>query len=87
MTRKKTNKSQKIIVEETELQYQAIANNSKKELEKSRKALLDAKKVEQELIERGYIWIYKEKTSKLVRPDRVKLYFEDGWKKQEQIIN
>lgn len=83
MPRKQKEQKRVHSIEESTPQFEQITNNSKKELEKANNALSVAKKVELMLIEKGYLWITKYKTSKLVSPDRAKLYFKDGWSKLE----
>lgn len=49
-----------------------------KERQRGLKVLEYAKKLEEK--KKKYVWITKEKTSKLVHPKNVKKYLQDGWK-------
>lgn len=53
---------------------------TKKEKIKANKALEVAKEIEQ-TSHKNYVWIFKDKTSKLVNPKKVRKYLKEGWRK------
>lgn len=58
-----------------------LHSNSKKEIEKAKKALDVCKEIESKRISEGWIWLTNGKTSKLAHPDKVKALVKEGWKK------
>jgi hypothetical protein len=58
-----------------------LHTNSKKYVEKAKKALDVCKQIEIQRIKDGYVWLTNGKTSRLVHPDKVKVIIKEGWKK------
>jgi hypothetical protein len=55
--------------------------NAKNDIDKAKFQLEKVKEIELEKIEKGFIWVKKEKTSKLIHPSKLKMYKTDGWNK------
>ena len=70
----------KIVLNEVEVQKDDLFNNNKKHLENAKKQLSIAHEIEKNKIENGYRYMRKEKTAKLVHPDKIKELSKDGWK-------
>lgn len=75
-------KPQTVIVNEPEIQLSGdiLFNNNKKHVEQAKKQLQLAHEIEAEKIKQGYKYMRKEKTAKLVDPDKIKALKLDGWK-------
>lgn len=78
MPRKEKEQKRVYSIEESTPQFDQITNNSKKDLEKAKNNLSTAKMIEQIRLKNGFVWITKDKTSKLVSPNRLKYYLSDG---------
>lgn len=70
----------KIVVSEIEVQKDDLFNNNRKHIEQAKKQLVIAKEMEQEKIKKGFKYMLKEKTSKLVDPNMFASMKKDGWR-------
>lgn len=58
-----------------------LTNNDKILRQKAKVLVEKAKEADSEKIKKGYRWLKKLKTSKLVHPDNIKSHLADGWEK------
>lgn len=56
-----------------------LTNNSKRHISNAEEALKIGKEIEKVKISNGSIYMHKDKTSKLVSKENIKLAREDGW--------
>lgn len=68
-------------VDAIDLGTTGLHTNSKKDVEKAKKALVVCQEIESKRISEGWIWLTSGKTSKLVHPEKVKELLKQGWKK------
>ena len=77
----KAEKEKDLLIEEIETNTESIKNNSKKEHQKAKNNLMLCKEQEKEKLLKGFIWMIKDKVTKLVHPDKVSLELSNGFKK------
>jgi hypothetical protein len=60
-------------------QTEGLHANTKMDVQKAKIQLEKVKELEAEKLSKGFIWVTKEKISKLVHPDKAKQLTKDGW--------
>lgn len=58
-----------------------LHSNTKNDVIKAKIQLEKVKEIEHQKIQKGFVWVKKEKTSKLIHPSKLNIYKIDGWNK------